>query len=87
MAATALVECALFGAAVAIYVRHAPARDRTGRYAYWTLIGLLALLYASNLAGPPPPSVEAIAYTGLGGGILFAVWAAWADRHRGPRPH
>jgi len=81
--ATMLIEGALFAAGVAIYVRHAPARDRTGVVAFWGLIGFLLLAYAGNVMGPPPPSVPAIAYVGLAGGVLFAVWAWWADRHRG----
>jgi membrane-bound metal-dependent hydrolase YbcI (DUF457 family) len=81
--ATLAIECAMFAAAVAIYVRSSPARDRIGTYAFWSLIGFLALAYAGNVFGPPPPSVSAIAYLGFAGGLLFAVWAWWADRHRG----
>ena len=81
--ATLAIECAMFAAAVAIYVRSSPARDRIGAYAFWSLIGFLALAYTGNVFGPPPPSVSAIAYVGLAGGVLFAVWAWWADRHRG----
>lgn len=81
--ATLAVEGAMFAAGVAIYALHAPARDRIGAFAFWSLIGLLVLAYAGNLTGPPPPSVSAIAYVGLAGGVLFAAWAWWADRHRG----
>ena len=83
IAATLLVEGALFAAGVAIYVRHAPVRDATGAFAFWALIGFLVLAYVANIVGPPPPSVSTIAYAGLAGGALFAAWAWWADRHRG----
>jgi hypothetical protein len=79
---TLLLEGALFVAGVVIYVRHAPARDRIGAVAFWSLIGFLVLAYVANVVGPPPPSVTAIAYAGLAGGVLFGVWAWWADRHR-----
>ncbi|TAK43428.1 MAG: hypothetical protein EPO27_14995 [Betaproteobacteria bacterium] len=83
IAATILVEGGLFAAGVATYVRCAPARDRVGAVVFWALIGFLVLAYAANLVGPPPPSVAAIAYAGLAGGALYALWAWWADRHRG----
>jgi hypothetical protein len=76
-------EGGLFAAGVAIYVRHAPARDRVGAVAFWSLIGTLVIAYLGNAFGPPPPGVAAIAYVGIAGGVLFAVWAWWADRHRG----
>jgi hypothetical protein len=39
-------------------------------------------IYAANLMGPPPPSVDAVAWSGIIGGVLLASWAAWVDRHR-----
>lgn len=51
------------------------------------LIGFVALLVAShtmNLVSPPPPSVEAMGYAGLGLG-LFPLLAWWFDRHRRAR--
>ena len=81
--ATMLVECAMFAAGIWIYVRAAPARDRTGTWAFWGLIGFLAIAYLGNAFGPPPPHVSAIAIAGIAGGVLFTAWAWWADRHRG----
>ena len=81
--ATLIVECAMFAAGVWIYVRAAPVRDRTGNYAFWGLIGFLLIAYAGNTFGPPPPNVQVIAIAGIAGGVLFTVWAWWADRHRG----
>ncbi len=80
---TLALEGVLFAAGVAIYVSTAPARDRIGAIAFWSLIGVLALAYLGNAFGPPPPSVPAIAWVGLAGGALFGVWAWWADHHRG----
>jgi membrane-bound metal-dependent hydrolase YbcI (DUF457 family) len=84
--ATLIVECAMFAAGVWIYVQSAPARDRTGAWAFWGLIGFLVIAYLGNAFGPPPPSVQAIAIAGIAGFVLFAAWAGWADRHRGSQP-
>lgn len=80
---TMIVEGAMFAAGAWIYARFAPARDRIGVWALWSLIALLSLLYVGNVFGPPPPSVEAIAGAGLAGFVLFTAWAWWIDRHRG----
>jgi hypothetical protein len=56
-------------------------RDRTGRYAFWSFVALLVVLYAASLLGPPPPRVTAMAVVGLSA-WLFVFWAAWFDRHR-----
>ena len=84
--ATLAVKLSMFAIRVAIYVRAAPARDRTGFLAFWGLIAFLLAAYAGNALGPPPPNVEAIAIAGIAGGALFAGWARWADRHRGQKP-
>jgi hypothetical protein len=81
--ATLAVELSMFAIGVSIYVRAAPARDRTGFFAFWGLIAFLLAAYAGNAFGPPPPNVLAIAITGIAGSALFTVWAWWADRHRG----
>ena len=84
--ATLAVELSMFAIGVAIYVRAAPARDRTGFFAFWGLIAFLLAAYAGNAFGPPPPNVQAIAIAGIAGAALFTVWAWWADRHRGSPP-
>ena len=83
--ATLAVELAMFAAGVWIYVRSAPARDRIGAWAFWSLIVFLVIAYAGNAFGPPPPNVPAIAIAGIVGSALFTVWAWWADRHRGAK--
>jgi hypothetical protein len=81
--ATMIVECAMFAAGVTIYARSAPSRDRTGTWVFWGLIGFLLIAYLGNAFGPPPPNVQAIAISGIAGGVLFTAWAWWADWHRG----
>lgn len=83
VAATAMVEAAMFAAGVTLYLRATTPRDRVGRYATWGLIGFLAVVYIVNLTSSPPPSVEAIGWAGQAGWLLL-LWAMWADRHREP---
>jgi LexA-binding, inner membrane-associated putative hydrolase len=80
-AATVAVEAALFVVGVAIYARTTRAINRRGAFAFWALVVVLVLLYASTVLGPPPGSVDFIKYGGLIG-WLFPVWAWWIDRNR-----
>jgi hypothetical protein len=79
--ATLLVEGTMFAAALALYLGSTRARDRFGIAALWTLIVFLVVAYLGAAFGPPPPSVEAIAWTGLAA-WLFVPWGYWIDRHR-----
>jgi len=83
-AGTIAVEGTLFVAGVAVYLRATRARDRTGTIALWAMIAFLALAHAANLAGPPPPSAIAVAWSAQALWIL-ALWGWWVDRHREPR--
>ncbi len=79
--ATLVVELAIFGGGLALYLRATKAADRTGAIALWGLVGFLLLIYAANLFGSAPPGVEAIAWAGHAQWLLVA-WAYWIDRHR-----
>lgn len=80
-AATVVVEGTLFVVGVVWYGARTTPIDRTGRWALWTLVVLLAVVYAASLAGPPPPSEMAVGASAL---LLwlFVPWAYWIDRHR-----
>jgi hypothetical protein len=78
---TLVIELGLFVTGVVIYNRTTRARDRVGVYALWSLCLVLVGIYVSNLLGPPPPSVGAIAVAGNLGWI-FILWGYWIDRHR-----
>jgi hypothetical protein len=80
-AATVIVESAMFIAGVWLYLRSTITRDKVGTYGFWGLIGFLALISVSNLLGPPPPNVSAIAWAGHLQ-WLFVIWAYWVDKHR-----
>ncbi len=79
--ATLVLELAIFGLGLFLYLRTTRAVDRTGSIALWVLVGFLLLVYASNILGPPPPSATMIAWVGQTQWLLIA-WAYWIDRHR-----
>ena len=79
--ATLIVELGLFVAGVALYRRATRAADRTGRWALWSLVTLLVIIYVANLFGTPPPDAMVIGWVGQAQWLLVA-WAYWLDRHR-----
>jgi membrane-bound metal-dependent hydrolase YbcI (DUF457 family) len=80
--ATVVVEVLMYAAGLAVYLGATRACDRAGRWGLAALALVLPLVYVGTIAGPPPPSVGAIAAVMIVGIGLFWVWAAWVDRHR-----
>jgi hypothetical protein len=77
--ATLAVEVPLFAIGVWLYARRTWSRmDRLGRWAFAGLVVFLALIHASNLVGPPPPTVAAIAWVGQAQWLLVA-WGYWVE--------
>ncbi len=79
--AAVTLEVGLFLGGAVIYQRVTRPVDRLGTIAFGAFIGFLLLVFVGNLVGPPPPSVEPIAWVALAQWLLVA-WAAWIDRHR-----
>jgi hypothetical protein len=78
---TLIVEFALFGTGIAVYLSTTSAKDGAGQYALWSLLIFLILAYLGSIFGPPPPNVHVLALGALG--IWLAIpWVAWEDRHR-----
>lgn len=84
--ATMLVEGLMFAGGAWLYAAATAPRDRTGRFAYWALVGFLGVIYLANQFGPPPPNVRAIGLVGIFGTGILLAWAVWVDRHRASRP-
>jgi hypothetical protein len=82
IAGTMIVEVAMFAAGVYVYAHATRARDISGRYLLAAFVGLLLVLYAADRFSPPPPSVAAIAWTGIAAAIIFLPWSWWIDQHR-----
>jgi hypothetical protein len=82
VAATMIVESAMFAAGLAAYIRTTRARDAIGRWALAGLAALLVLAYAANITGGAPPSVTAIWIVGIFGSAVILALSEWADRHR-----
>jgi len=79
--ATLAVEAPLFVIGVWLYARATKPVDNFGKWGLWTLVVFLAVIYAANLFGPPPPSVVTIAWIGQLQWLLV-IWGYWLDRHR-----
>lgn len=82
--ATLAVEGTMFVAGLWLYLASTRARDRTGVIALWALILVLIAAYLGAAFGPPPPSAEVVAWSGLLGWLTVA-WGYWIDRHRAYR--
>lgn len=80
-AVTLLLEVLILGLGVFLYYRATNAKNKIGTYSLIVLIIFLIGIYILNLIGPPPPSVEAIAYVG-NAQWLFVLWGYWIDRNR-----
>lgn len=78
---TAIFESALFAFGIRLYCRATRPKDAIGRWGFVGLVIFLAGIYAGNLFGAPPPSVDAIAWVGQSQWLLV-LWAYWIDRHR-----
>lgn len=80
-AATVMLESVLFVSGAWLYLRKTEAQDKVGSVGLWSLIIFMTVIHLSNISGPPPPSVSAIAWAGHLQ-WLFVIWAYWVDKHR-----
>src|SRR5688572_17018100 len=79
---TLAIEGAMWAAAILVYLRVDGSRlTTTGRVAFWSLVAISTVLWASGPWSPPPPSERALGWFALIGWILVP-WAALADRRR-----
>lgn len=80
-AASVALEGLIFIAGVYLYLRVTRAKNRVGRYAFWSLVVFLIVIHLTNILGPPPPSVTAIAWAGQLQWLIVA-WGYWVDHNR-----
>ena len=64
------VESGLFIIGAIIYMTVTKAKNRIGQWSLWVLLLFFIAIHFMNVFGPPPPSVNAIA------------WGYWIDRNR-----
>ena len=77
---TLVVEGALWVAGIVLYLRgRQAATSRVGSLAFWSLVVVSTVMWASGPWSPPPPSSQALAQFALIGWIVLP-WAAVADR-------
>jgi hypothetical protein len=80
IAGTIIVEGVMFLAGMWLYLKATSSADRTGTSAFWLFIGVLSILYVSNMLSVPP-STTAVAASALGL-WLFILWGYWIEKHR-----
>lgn len=78
---TIVLELAVLGFGLVVYLRATRARDRIGIWALWTMVALLVLIFVSGFTTAPPPNGRAVALGALGL-WLFVPFGYWIDRHR-----
>lgn len=79
--ATLVIEFAMFGIGLWIYLKTTTARDRAGTTVLWIYVAVLLLSYVGNVLSPPPPNETALLFFAPVVWIYIAL-GAWADRHR-----
>lgn len=86
--ATLLVELAVFGGGAALYAVYMRGRGKLQPTRLAVLAAVLVVLQVANVLGPPPPSMQVVAFAAIAMNIVFPVAAAWVDRApAADRPH
>lgn len=83
--ATFVVEGLMWVAGILIYLRSHRIEGPGRRIAFWSLMAVCTLMWASSPWSPPPASARQLALFGLVGWIIIP-WSAWADGSRVVNP-
>lgn len=78
------LEAAVLFGGLWLYLRRTVARNAVGRYGPVVFVVSMLAIQVVTSAGPPPPSVNAMAMSALGAYLVFALVAGWIDRQRSP---
>ncbi len=84
MIVTVILELTMFFGGIALYIRTTGAGSPGARIGFWLFVSFLLFAWFGSLFGPPPPSVEVIAFAGLSLWLLVP-FAYWLDRARSVR--
>ena len=76
---TFVVEGAMWLAGIVVYLRIQPPRGWKSRLAFWSLVAVTTVLWASGPWSPPPPNTKALGWFALIGWIVVP-WAAFVER-------
>lgn len=82
---TIIIEMIIFIAGIGLYLQATRPKNKTGIYAFWSLILFFVIIYIMNLLGDPPPDKNTIAVVGLAQWLLI-LWGYWIDRNRIKKP-
>jgi len=88
-AGTLIVELAMFGIGVGLYLGTTRAENRKGSWGLWGLVSFLLVVYFGNVFGPAP-AVDTPSALLAGPALalwLLVAWAYWVDRNRSVRAH
>jgi hypothetical protein len=81
---TLVVELAMYGVGLWLYLRATEARDKVGRWGFAALAVFLVAVYLISI-GNVPPSIPALYISAMAGSAVLIFWSWWVDRHRAPR--
>ncbi len=76
-----IIELLIFFGGLALYLKSTTPKNKWGTISLWILAILLLGIQLTNIFGPPPPAVSAIAWAGQLQ-WLFVLLAVWVDRTR-----
>lgn len=77
--ATIIVEFSLFLAGVIMYIRSTRSSSWVGKFGPAFMAVLLGIFYLGGIFGPPPPDMEAVAFTITIGQLILTAIAYWID--------
>lgn len=78
--ATLIVEGAMFGLGVFLFLQTVELNGRKGMLALYSLLLLVVAIWASQPFSPPPPNAGAIAVVGLSM-FLLPLWGMWIEKN------
>jgi hypothetical protein len=79
---TFVIEGSLWLAGIVVYLKTGASRRPRAALAFWSLVAVTTLMWATSPWSPPPPNPRALAWFALIGWITVP-WASLADRSAG----